>query len=90
MSTLTSPKKTAKDWGAWIWVKWKAGAPEAAWKPWQKNKNIKEAWTTSGDWDWVMWIDSHDPEDVKNFVWEEVRTNKWVEKTDTHWVKKCW
>ena len=90
MSMSARKKEIAHNWGAWIWVKWKPGAPENVWKNWKKLKKIKHAWSTSGQWDCALWIDIDDPDDVERFVWKEIRNNKWVEKTETHWSKIWW
>ena len=77
-------------WGAWVWIRWKSGAPEDAWMQWKNVKEIKEAWSTSGEWDCALWIGIENPDEVERIVWKEIRGNKWVEKTDTHWAKKYW
>lgn len=77
-------------WSAWIWIKWKTGAPEDAWREWKKYPEIKEAWGTSGVWDCVLWVDLSNPDDIEKFVWREIRKNKWVENTETYWAKKWW
>ncbi|NGX45754.1 MAG: hypothetical protein K940chlam2_00934 [Chlamydiae bacterium] len=87
----TEAQKSAEPhWGAWIWIKWKPGAPEDAWGEWKKHPEIKEAWSTSGSWDCCLWIDLDNPDDIEKFVWREIRKNKWVEKTETYWAKKWW
>ena len=83
-------KKPWGQWGAWVWVKWKAGAPEDALASWQNVKEIKEAWSTTGQWDCALWIDASTPDAIEKIVWKEIRGHKWVEATDTHWAKKCW
>ena len=50
MAKATARKKK-QPWQAWVSVKWKAGTPDDAWKGWKKEKHIKAAWTTTGDWD---------------------------------------
>ncbi|MCB1110555.1 MAG: Lrp/AsnC ligand binding domain-containing protein [Chlamydiia bacterium] len=81
---------TEPRWGAWVWVKWKAGAPEDAWNEWRDHSEIKQAWSTPGNWDCSLWINLDNPDDIEKFVWREIRKNKWVEKTDTHWAKRWW
>ena len=83
-------KKHPHHWGAWVWIKWKTGAPEDACMEWKNSKEIKECWSTSGPWDCALWLDVSDPNEVERVVWKEIRSNKWVEKTDTHWAKKFW
>ncbi len=77
-------------WGAWVWIKWKQGAPEDALEAWKNTKSIKQAWSTTGEWDCALWLDIDDPNEIERTVWREIRSNKWVEKTDTHWAKKFW
>ena len=87
---VEAKKQTNSQWGAWIWVRWKAGAPEDAWSQWKHVKEVKWAWSTSGEWDCALWVDLDHQDAVEKFVWKEIRGNKWVEKTDTHWAKKVW
>jgi hypothetical protein len=87
---VEAKKWTNPHWGAWVWIKWKAGAPEYAWNSWKQAKEVKGAWSTSGKWDCALWIDIGHPDEVERFVWKEIRGNKWVEATDTHWAKKIW
>lgn len=83
--------KHAKDnWQAWVSIKWKSGTPLDAWKGWEKNKLIKGAWTTTGDWDCSLWVNCHTPGQLEHFVWDIVRANQWVSATETHWVKQWW
>lgn len=77
-------------WQDWVSVKWKAGTPESAWKQWSKDRNIKNAWSTTGNWDCSLWVDFKNPDDLEQFVWKKIRTNKWVLDTETHWVKQWW
>jgi hypothetical protein len=83
-------KKHWDKWGAWVWIKWKQGAPTDAWTAWDSVGGIKEGWSTTGKWDFGLWIDADNPKEVESIVWKEIRGNKWVEATDTHWAKKCW
>ena len=83
-------KQDSKHWGAWVWVKWKHGAPEDAWASWKNVKEIKQAWSTTGAWDCALWIDVADPDSIERIVWKDIRGNKWVENTETHWSKKYW
>ena len=53
-------------------------------------KEIKEAWSTTGDWDCSLWVDVDNPAKVEKIVWGKIRANKWVDKTETHWSKKWW
>jgi DNA-binding Lrp family transcriptional regulator len=83
-------EKDEQGWGVWVWVKWKPGTPSDAWKQWSHTKEIKEAWSTTGDWDCSLWVDVDNPAKVEKIVWEKIRANKWVDKTETHWSKKWW
>lgn len=83
-------KSHDQHWGVWVWVKWKPGTPSDAWKQWHQVKEIKEAWSTSGDWDCSLWVDVNNPSDVEKIVWNKIRNNQWVDKTETHWSKKWW
>ena len=87
---LEKKKSLPKKWGAWVRVKWKTGAPVDAWEKWKGLKKIKEAWSTSGEWDCALWVDEDNPDEIEKLVWREIRGNKWVEKTDTHWAHKFW
>lgn len=87
---VEAKRSSSHHWGAWVWVKWKPGCPEDAWNQWKNIKEIKEAWSTTGEWDCALWVGLDNPEDVERLVWKEIRSNKWVEKTDTHWAKKYW
>jgi DNA-binding Lrp family transcriptional regulator len=91
-ATKAWKKSTAQqpNWGVWIWIKWKPGTPSDAWRQWHALKEVKEAWSTSGDWDCSLWADIDSPEAVEKFVWNKIRSNQWVDKTETHWSKKCW
>ncbi len=90
MSIAPKVKGSAKQWGVWVFVKWKPGAPDGAWNEWKKESRIKEAWSFSGAWDCLLWIDLEDPREIEKLVWSLIRQNKWVEKTETHWAKKGW
>lgn len=77
----------ANEWQAWVWIKWKAGAPATAWEGWKKHPMLKGAWSTQGDWDCSLWVNAKTPDELETFVWKEVRGNQWVEATQTHWAK---
>ncbi len=87
MSTA-SKEQNKYQWGVWVWVKWKPGAPENAWDQWKGADGVEAAWSTTGEWDCALWLDLQSPDAVENFVWKEIRSNQWVEKTDTSWAKK--
>ncbi len=77
-------------WQAWIHVKWKPGAPDTAWQAWKNSEWVKGVWSTTGAWDCSIWIDVANWDELEKFVWKEVRTNEWVERTETNWAKQWW
>ena len=79
-----------ENWQAWVWVKWKPGTPATAWETWRSNQWIKGAWSTLGQWDCVLQVTATDPDQLEEFVWKHLRTNQWVESTQTSFVKKWW
>ena len=79
-----------KSWQPWVWIKWKAGTPSAAWEDWQGKSQIKRAWSAQGEWDCCLSLDVKDHEQLENFVWKEIRANKWVDTTRTMWIKDWW
>ena len=82
--------QTGSHWGALVWVKIKLGAPQDCISDWKNIKEVKDVWVMSGEWDCVLWLEISDPDAIEKFVWREIRGNKWVEKTDTHWARKAW
>lgn len=89
MAKVKRKSPIKQNWEAWVWIKWKAGCPEDAWKTWwKKRKEIKAAWSTMGEWDCSLWIDVDNPDKLEDLVWNTIRDNQWVDKTETHWVKK--
>ena len=74
-------------WDAWVWVKWKPGAPANAWKQWNMG-NVKGCWSITGHWDCQLWIAVENMSELEDFVWNNLRTNEWVEDTETQWVKE--
>lgn len=79
-----------KNWSAWIWVKWKPGTPSDAWEKWKGDTNVTNAWSTLGDWDCVLMTSFANPDDLEKFVWKNLRSNQWVESTNTTFAKKWW
>jgi hypothetical protein len=77
-------------WHPWVWVKWKPGAPNAAWEGWRGNPQIKGAWSTQGDWDCCLSVNVKDHGQLESFVWDEIRSNEWVEATRTMWIRDWW
>lgn len=78
------------NWQAWVNIKWKPGTPADAWSKWQENKWVKGIWSTTGDWDCSIWLDVKTPDELEQFVWKEVRSNQWVDQTQTSWAKQWW
>jgi len=81
---------SSKNWQAWVWVKWKPGTPAAAWESWKNNSQIASAWSTLGEWDCVLAVNVTEPDGLEEFVWKTLRSNQWVESTQTSFVKKWW
>ena len=77
-------------WQSWVWIRWKPGTPSNAWEKWQKEPLVKGAWSTIGQWDCVLWLNTHEPDAVEEFVWKHIRSNQWVESTSTTFAKKWW
>ena len=73
-------------WGAWVWIKWKQGAPEDALESWKNIKQIKQAWSTTGEWDCALWLDIDDPNEIERVVWREIGSNKWADTTENPWA----
>lgn len=90
MAKKKTSQKKHSHWQAMVNVKWKPNTPEDAWKDWKKEKRIKGAWTTTGDWDCSLWVDVDNPNDLEDVVWNKIRKNKWVEKTESNWAKQWW
>jgi hypothetical protein len=78
---------TKNQWQALVNIKWKSGTPSTAWESWKGNSKIKAAWSTLGDWDCMLWVDVQTPDELEEFVWNNIRKNQWVDGTQTHWAK---
>ncbi len=85
---MTTPNNDT--WQAWVHVKWKPGTPENAWESWAKNNWVRGVWSTTGSWDAMVWVDAKSWDDLEKFVWKDVRTNQWVDRTETTWAKQWW
>lgn len=77
-------------WQAWVHVKWKPGTPDTAWQGWKNNTSVKGIWSTTGSWDCTIWVDVKNWDELEKFVWKDVRSNEWVERTETAWAKQWW
>lgn len=64
-------------------------------KPWSelsgvsKWDGVEKIWSTTGDWDWCIKLDSKSstPEKAEAFV-SKIRDGKWASETKTHWWKE--
>ncbi len=90
MAEKTTKHVEDNRWQAWVQLKLKPGTPKNFWEKWARDKRIKEGWTTTGDYDLSMMVDVGTPDELEDVVWKDIRNSKWVEKTETHWVKKWW
>lgn len=77
-------------WQAWVWIKWKPGTSATAWEGWKNNPKIKGAWSTLGQWDCALWLNVTSPDELETFVWKTLRSNEWVQDTQTSWAKQWW
>jgi len=83
-----------KDWNAQVWVKWNGEFPhrwnnrEWTWlKDWPE---VKQAWSTMGQWDACLWVGAKTPEALEEFVWTKLRANNWVKETQSVWAREVW
>ncbi len=78
-----------KNWSAQVNVKWSKEVP-ADWS-WLKDwKEVRWAWSTTGEWDMTLWVDVENPQDLEKFVHGKLRAKDWVGNTESHWVKEVW
>lgn len=85
----------SKNWQAQIYIKWNKNWPSnwAGKKTWDWLKEwpeVKQAWSAMGEWDLILVVDTHSPDEIENFVCEKLMSRNWVEKTETHWVRQVW
>lgn len=54
-----------------------------------KMNGVQSVWSTSGDWDWCIQLDSKHstPEETAVFV-KKLRNSDWVADTNTSWWKE--
>jgi len=81
-------------WNAQVWVKWNGEFPHkwnnANWE-WLKDwPEVKQAWSTMGDWDTCFWVDVTSPEQLEEFVWKKLRVNNWVKESKSCWARSVW
>lgn len=74
-------------WNSVIFIKAKKDWSDS--KSLSKMKGIQSMWSTSGDWDWCIKLDSKHstPEETASFV-KELRHADWVSETKTSWWKE--
>jgi DNA-binding Lrp family transcriptional regulator len=82
-------------WQAQVYVKWNKKWPtswsaKSQWDWLKEWPEVKSAWTTMGEWDFHIWVESDSPEGVEKFVCEKLWGKDWVEKTETHWTRQVW
>ena len=78
-------------WSARIDVRWNADAPATENWDWLKEwKEVKWAWSTTGEWDMTLWVDVSTPDELEKFVHNKLRTKKWVAYTKSTWTKEVW
>jgi DNA-binding Lrp family transcriptional regulator len=85
----------SQPWQAQVFVKWNKKWPTkwAQSKTWDWLKEwpeVKTAWSTMGEWDFVMWVEASSPEGLEKFVCEKLWSTDWIEKTETHWAREVW
>jgi hypothetical protein len=82
------------NWNAQIWVKWNGEFPHkwngATWEWLNEWKEVKQAWSSMGDWDACLWVDVKTPEQLEEFVWKKLRANNWVKETRSVWARQVW
>jgi hypothetical protein len=84
-----------KNWQAQVYVKWnkkwpREWAKHGTWDWMKEWPEVKSAWTTMGEWDAILWVESTSPEGIESFVCDKVWSKDWVEKTETHWARQVW
>jgi DNA-binding Lrp family transcriptional regulator len=82
------------DWNAQVWVKWNGEFPHRwthdKWNWLSEWKEVKQAWSTMGEWDTCLVIDAKTPEELESFVWKKLRSNNWVKDTRSIWAREVW
>ena len=83
------------NWQAQVWVKWNKKWPTAwaksqSWDWLKEWPEVKGAWSTMGEWDFVLTLEVTGPEQAEAFVCQKLWSKEWVEKTETHWQRQVW
>ena len=81
-------RKSTKGWKAMISVKWNRSMPKDSILKLKANRNIKEAWWMGNRKDFICFYEAKNPSDVERFVFNTLRKNKYIENTQTHWIKR--
>lgn len=73
-----------KSWNSVVFVKTKKDWSDSA--SFTKMSGVQNIWSTSGDWDWCIRLDSKHstPEETATFV-KKLRKADWVAETKTSW-----
>jgi hypothetical protein len=85
---MRKQKKSDKGWKAMISVKWNRSMPDDSIAKLRKNRGIKDAWWMGNRKNFMCFYEAKNPGDVERFVLNTLRKNKFVEGTETHWVKR--
>lgn len=73
-------------WSSVIFLKTKKEMPE---KMMAKMMGVKNIWSTSGDWDWCIKLDStHSTPDQTEMFVAKLRQSDWIAETKTSWWKE--
>jgi len=76
-------------WYAQVEIKWKGPArSDWDWSFLKEWKEVKEAWSTMGEWDLTLWLDLKNPQELEHFVSGNLVGCDWVERTKSSWAKK--
>lgn len=80
-------------WNAHVWVKWNEQYPKGNGADWNWLKEwpeVKQAWSTMGDWDGCLWLNVSTPDELENFVWKKLRSKNWIAETKSVWARSVW
>ena len=81
-------------WNAHVWVKWNESYPHrnngTHWDWLEGWDEVRQAWSTMGDWDGCFWVQTSTPEDLEKFVWGKLRAKGWVAETRSIWARSAW
>lgn len=85
---MRKQKKSDKGWKAMISIKWNRAMPADSIRKLKTNRNVKDAWWMGNHRNFMCFYEAKNPNDVERFVWNTLRKNKFIERTETHWVKR--